>query len=195
MKKLAYLLSFLFVISIMSVQTLDAQNVHVLSKKEKKRIEKLRKEKERNMKRAASRTYYMELLKQKYFVFQADYVITPRGTSFVLSPDINFFSVHGNKVIIQLGLDGAIGPNGVGGITVNGSTMNYKFIPGNKNNMMISTDVSLVGPGLPPHVTMNVADDGTGQLTIQLGNGRILTLYGQVVSPKKASIFVGQSIF
>ncbi|MBN2614321.1 MAG: DUF4251 domain-containing protein [Bacteroidales bacterium] len=195
MKKIAYFVGMFLVMAVLFGQTADAQNAMILSKKEQKRIEKLRKEKERNMKRAASRTYYMELLKKKYFVFQADYVITPRGTSFVVSPDINFFSVVGNKVIIQFGLDGVIGPNGVGGITARGTIMNYKLVPGKKNNMYISTDVSLVGPGLPPHITMNVADDGTGQLTIQLNNGRIITLYGQVVSPKKASIFVGQSIF
>lgn len=195
MKKFAYFIGMLLVLSILFGQAADAQNVKSMTKKEQKRIEKLRKEKEKNMKRATSRNYYMELLKKKYFVFQADYVITPRGTSFVLSPDINFFSVVGKKVVLQFGLDGVIGLNGVGGITARGTTMNYKFLPGKKNNMFISTDVSLVGPGLPPHITMNVADDGTGQLTIQLNSGRIITLYGQVVSPKKASIFVGQSIF
>lgn len=195
MKKIAYFIGMLLVMALLSGQTADAQNVKHMTKKEQKRIEKLRKEKEKNMKLAASRTYYMELLKKKFFVFQADYVITPRGTSYVLSPDINFLSVVGNKMIVQFGLDGVIGYNGVGGITAKGTTMNYKFTTGKKNNMFISTDMSLIGPGLPPHITMNVADDGIGQLTIQLNSGRIITLYGQVVSAKKASIYVGQSIF
>jgi hypothetical protein len=196
MKKLAYLFSFLLVIGVLSSQATYAQNAHTITKKEKRRIERLRKEKEKKMQRAASRTYLMELLKHKYFVFQADYVISPGGTAYVVSPDINFLAVEGNKMVVQFGLNGVIGLNGVGGITARGTTMNYKFEPGiKKNNMTVVTDMSLDGPGLPPHLIMNVSDDGTGQLNIQLNNGRMITLYGQVVSPKKATIFVGQSLF
>lgn len=193
MKKTAFIVGLLFMF-FLSFQSLEAQNTHFLSKKEKRHIERLRKEKERSMQRAASRTYMIELLKNKYFTFQADYLITSYGNSLILDPSINFLSVDGNQMILQFGLDGRIGLNGVGGITARGTTLNYSFKPG-KNNLTVITDMNLFGPGLPPHINLNVTDDGTGELTIQFGNGNVITMYGQVVSPRKASVFVGQSLF
>lgn len=195
MKKLVYFLSLVLVFGFLVSGQGYAQNFQ-LTKKEKRRLEHLRKEKERKMDRATSRIYYSQLLKNKYFVFTADYLIGPEGTAFVVSQDINFLSVNGNKVILQFGREGFVGWNGVGGITARGTLMGYRFNPGkHKNSMTVTTNVNLIGPGLPPHIYINVSDDGTAQLNIQPGGGGMITMYGQIVSPKKAGIFVGQSIF
>ncbi|MBN2615848.1 MAG: DUF4251 domain-containing protein [Bacteroidales bacterium] len=195
MKKSVYWISMLLMALFLSVQTAAAQNSQALSKKEKRHIEHLRKIKERNMQRAASRSYYMELLKNRYFVFQADYVIGPNGASFGVSPDINFFSLNGNKTTLQFGLNGQIGFNGLGGVTTTGTIQNFKFNAKSKKNMEISGILNLqqIDPGLPPHINLFVADDGTGELDIRLASGNIVTLYGQIVSPKKARTFVGHN--
>ncbi len=195
MKKLVYFLGMFLVAGILSIQVGVAQNTGSLTKQEKNKIEKLRKEKEKKMQRALSKAYYAKLLKEKYFVFMADYVVGPNGTAFVVSPDINFFSVNGNNVVIQFGMEGVVGLNGVGGITARGTILDYKFNQGKKNNMSVTTDINLIGPGLPPHIYINVSDDGTAQLNMQTGNGALITMYGQIVSPRKAVIFTGQSIF
>lgn len=196
MKKLVYFIGVLLVFSVLSGQTTYAQHTKTLSKKEKRRIERLRKEKAKEKNLAASRAHYMEMLKNKDFVFQADYVITPRGTTYTLSPDINFLAVVGNRMIVQFGLDGYPGPNGAGGITVKGHPKGYTFTPGKKkNNMSVTSNMILIGPGQPPHIGLTVSDDGTGQLQVQLGYGRTLILHGQLITPKKAKIFVGQSLY
>ncbi|HDO06230.1 MAG TPA: DUF4251 domain-containing protein [Bacteroidetes bacterium] len=195
MKKLIYFISIFLVAGLLFGEVAYAQSKE-LTKKEKHHLERLRKKKERSMKRAISREYYTKLLKEKYFVFQADFLIGAHGESFVLSPDINFMSVNGNKVILQFGFNNAIGWNGVGGITVRGTLSNYQVHLGKKkNNLSMSTNMYLIGPGLPPGISLNVSDDGTAQLMVQPAGGPPFVVYGQIVSPKKANIFVGQSLF
>ncbi len=195
MKKLIYIIGIFLIAGFLFGEVANAQNVK-LTKREKHHLEQLRKKKERSMKRAISREYYTRLLKDKYFVFQADFLTGPQGTSFILSPDINFMSVNGNKVILQFGLNGVIGWNGVGGITVNGTLSDYEIHTGEKkNNLTMRTNVNLIGPGLPPNISMNVSDDGTGQLIVQPAGGPPFIVYGQIVAPKKANIFIGQSLF
>ncbi len=195
MKKLIYFTGIFLLAGLLFGEVAYAQN-QVLTKREKRQLEQLRKKKERSMKRKTSREYYTKLLKEKYFVFQADFLIGAHGESFVLSPDINFMSVNGNKVILQFGSNEAIGWNGVGGITVRGTLSNYQVHLGNKkNNLSLSTNLNLIGPGIPPGISLNVSDDGTAQLLVQPAGGNPFVVYGQIVSPKKANIFVGQSLF
>ncbi len=195
MKKLSYLIGIFIFAGLLFGGVTFAQNQN-LSKRQKHHLEQLRKKKERTMQREVSREYYTQLLKEKYFVFQGDYLVGQEGNSFILSPDINFMSVNGNNIILQFGFNGAIGWNGVGGITVRGTLQGYQLHAGKKkNNLSMSTNVNLIGPGLPPTITMNVSDDGTAELIVQPAGGGPIIVYGQIVSPKKADIFVGQSLF
>ncbi|VAW29561.1 hypothetical protein MNBD_BACTEROID07-1800 [hydrothermal vent metagenome] len=195
MKKLIYIIGIFLIAGLVFAEVANAQNKG-LTKKEKHRLEQLRKKKERSMKRTISREYYTKLLKEKYFVFQADFLIGPRGTSFVLSPNINFMSVDGDNVILQFGFEDAIGWNGVGGITVRGTLSDYQVHPGKKkNNLSMSSNIYLIGPGLPPSISLNVSDDGTAQLVVQPAGEPPFIVYGQIVSHKEAAIYIGQSLF
>jgi hypothetical protein len=194
MKKIANFIGILLLALALSGQTAWAQHQQ-LTKKEKRHLEQMRKKKERTLEHQASRAYYMELLSKKYFVFEADYLVGPEGQSFILTPNINFMSVNGNNVVLQFGFDGVVGWNGVGGITVRGNLSNYKVDTTRRNNLMVTTDVNLIGPGLPPHITLNVSDDGTAFLTILPATGGPINVYGQIFSPQKAAIFEGQSLF
>ena len=195
MKKLIYFIGIFLIAGLLFGEVAYAQNQE-LTKKEKHHLEQLRKKKERSMKREISREYYTKLLKEKYFVFQADFLTVPQGTSFILSPDINFMSVNGNNIILQFGFNGAIGWNGVGGVTVRGTLSDYQVHLGKKkNNLSMTTNMYLIGPGLPPNISLNVSDDGTAQLIIQPAGSAPIMVYGQIVSPKEADIFIGQSLF
>ncbi len=195
MKKLIYFIGIFLIAGLLFGGVAYAQN-QTPTKKEKHHLEQLRKKKERSMKREISRKYYTQLLKEKYFVFQADFLTGPQGASFILSPDINFMSINGNNVVLQFGFNGVIGWNGVGGITVRGTLSDYQVHLGKKkNNLYMTTNVNLIGPGLPPNIYLNVSDDGTAQLTIQPAGGAPIMVYGQIVSPKEADIFIGESLF
>ncbi len=195
MKRIGYLLGIFLLGCLLNSPAAMAQT-QTLTKKEKRHLEQLRRKKEKTKQREASHAYYLQLVQKKYFVFEADYLTDTRGNSFILSPDINFMKVTGDSVVLQFGFDNLIGWNGVGGITVRGTLYHYQVQEGKKNSgINVRTDMRIIGPGLPPHITLYVSDDGTGQLTIVTGDGTQLTLYGRVMSPDEATIFQGASLF
>ncbi len=195
MKRLRYLLGVLLVAGLLVAPAVEAQT-QTLTKKEKRHLEQMRRKKEKTKQREAAHAYYLQLLKKKYFVFQADYLTDTRGNAFILSPDINFMRVSGDSTVLQFGFDNVIGWNGVGGITVRGTLFHYQVQEGKKGSgINLRTDVQIIGPGLPPHLTLYVSDDGTAQLTIVTGTGTQITLFGRVVAPDQAAIFQGVSLF
>lgn len=195
MKKTAYFLSFVLAFVLLSVGTMYGLN-NKITRKEKRKLEHLRKKKNRKKNLALSRQYYYNLLKKKYYVFTADFAVNDEGISFVTDPQINFMSVVGDSVTFQFGRDGKIGWNGVGGITAHGILKHYKFNPGNKKRGMVVNSRALMnGPTQPPNFSLYVSDDGTAQLVLQLGNGEMLTLSGRIYSPENSGVYEGESMY
>ena len=65
----------------------------------------------------------VQALKNKDFVLEADRIEFKRGSFVYVTPNTNFVSVKGEKATIQLAFNTpAAGPNGIGGITVDGTT-------------------------------------------------------------------------
>lgn len=195
MKKVAYLFSMVLAMVFLSTGMVYSQNSKI-TRKEKRKLEHLRRKKNHKMDLALSVQYYKNLLKKKYFVFTADFVVNDEGISFVTDPQINFVSVIGDSVTFQLGRDGRIGWNGVGGITAHGRLQDYKFNPGNKKRgMIVSSSAIMNGPFQPPNFTLYVSEDGTAQMVLQLGNGEILNLSGRIYSPGNSGVYEGESMF
>jgi hypothetical protein len=195
MKKIAYILNMVLVMIFLSTGMVYSQNIRI-SRKERRKLEHLRKKKNHKKDLLLSKQYYYNLLKKKYFVFTADFAVNDEGVSFVTNPQINFVSVIGDSITFQFGRDGRIGWNGVGGITAHGTVNDYKFNPGNKKGGMIVTSSAIMnGPTLTPSFTLYVSDDGTAQLVLQTGNGEILTLTGRIYSPQNSGVFEGESMF
>ncbi|UBM63449.1 DUF4251 domain-containing protein [Candidatus Sulfidibacterium hydrothermale] len=173
------------------------QQTSTPTKKEKHHSERLTKKKEHAVQNNASRTYYLQLLKHKHFVFQADYLTGAGGQTVYLTPNVNFMSVNGKRIILQLGFNQKVSWNGVGGMTVHGTVYNYRIDQGKKkNNIFLYTNITRNdGQSLSPAISLNVSDNGTAQLIVQPPKGFPVVLYGKIVSPDKTNIFVGHSLF
>lgn len=194
MKKGAYflILNLIFFFLIVGVG-LSQENLSV--KKEKRKVARIKKKK-LEISNSKTRSYYSNLLQKKNFVFTADFVRTDEGLTFFLDPTINFVSVIGDSITFQFGKNGAIGWNGVGGITANGIIDNYKYFLSKKHKIMtVTTDANLNAPVLPPHFTLYVSDDGTAQLMLNPPGGGLVTMTGHIYSPRDSGIYKGQSVF
>ena len=195
MKRVKYFLGLVLAFVFLSTGMLHSQN-HVISHKEKRTLEHLRKKKNSKSDRSLSRAYYAQLLQKKYFVFTADFAMNDEGYTFVTDPEINFLSVIGNKFTFQFGKNGRMGWNGVGGVTLHGRVVNYKFIPGTrKKGMTLTSDAQMDGPISPPHFVLYVSDDGTAQLNLTLGNGEMFNFSGRIFSPQNSGVYEGSSLF
>jgi len=196
MKKLTYLIVISLLIGFSFPQNANAQQ-HILTQKEIRKIEKKKRKMIRLKRSLKSRAFYANLLKRHYFVFQADRLYGPGGLSYSVSPDINFFAVFKNKVVLQFGFQGIIGWNGVGGLTAEGFLDTYHFNPGKslKKALTIHGTIRPRGGGGSPYFNMTINDDGYATLDVlMIGGGRI-SMGGRLVSPQNASVFKGQTIF
>ena len=84
----------------------------------------------------------VQALKNKDFVLEADRIEFKRGRFVYVTPNTNFVSVKGEKATIQLAFNTpAAGPNGIGGITVDGTTSGVQMKTDKKGNVMYEMNV------------------------------------------------------
>ena len=108
-----------------------------------KAAEKAAKKAEKEAKKAAEAAEQMALfeqgvqaLKEKDFVLEAERVEFKRGQFVYVTPSTNFVSMKGDRATIQLAFNtAAAGPNGIGGITVDGSASNIEMKTDKKGNV------------------------------------------------------------
>lgn len=111
-----------------------------------KAAEKAAKKAEKEAKKAAEAAEQMALfeqgvqaLKEKDFVLEAERVEFKRGQFVYVTPSTNFVSMKGDRATIQLAFNGPVsGPNGIGGITVDGSASNIEMKTDKKGNVTFS---------------------------------------------------------
>lgn len=68
-----------------------------------------------------------EAIDNQTFVLEADRVYFKYGISAFVSSNTNFVGLDGDKAVVQVAFNVPFsGPNGLGGITVDGNASNYK---------------------------------------------------------------------
>ena len=81
---------------------------------------------------------------------EADRIEFKRGSFVYVTPNTNFVSVKGEKATIQLAFNTpAAGPNGIGGITVDGTTSGVQMKTDKKGNVMYEMNVQGVAVSAP----------------------------------------------
>ena len=91
-------------------------------------------------------------LEKSNFVLEADQLLFKRGGTAFVSSNTNFVSLSDNRAIVQVAPFNGGGPNGVGGITVEGSASNVKVQTDKKGNTTLSMNV--MGTGIS--ATVNI---------------------------------------
>lgn len=128
-----------------------------------------------------------EAIDNQTFVLEADRVYFKYGTSaFVSSND---------KAVVQVAFNVPFsGPNGLGGITVDGNASNYKVKTDKKGNIHVSMNV--MGIGISAQVNIDIPY-GSNNATVDIlpnFNSSHMTLSGQILPLKKANVFKGRSL-
>ncbi len=169
-------------VSLFSVQAQDEK----LSKKERKKMEKIAR---------IEKTYIKtgELLENKRFVLEADYLDNQRGNRIVVPNSLNFIKVDSIDAVLQIGRNSGIGNNGVGGTTAEGRIAKYQVSKNEKNKsydvrMNINTNIGNYD------VFMNVGSDGSARATISGITPGKLIYDGEIVSIDDSRTFKGRSL-
>ena len=134
-------------------------------------------------------------IRNKDFVLQVDDVTFKSGNTAFVNSSTNFISVKGNRAVVQISPSNfAAGPNGVGGVTVDGSISGYQITTDRKGRVNLTYNVS--GIGISAQVEVYIVPGSTyAQATIYPNfNSNTLWLSGTVVPYNNANVIEGSSL-
>lgn len=164
-----------------------AQETQKLSKKERKELKK--------QQQIAQKKAILDLLYNKEWVIEAHTVFDRYNQSYQLNPTINFVGVNGDEGAMQLGFDGLIGWNGVGGVTIDGSVTKYEIKEGKEKQSPVA-NLRFQGRGIGS-ATINITVNTSGQATAKVSGdfGDRITFSGIIKSLEESTVYKGQSLF
>ena len=134
-------------------------------------------------------------IRNKDFVLQVDNVTFQNGNTVFVNSSTNFISVKGNRAVVQISPSNfAAGPNGVGGVTVDGGISNYQITTDRKGRVNLTYNVS--GIGISAQIEVYIVPGSTyAQATIYPNfNSNTMWLSGTVVPYNNASVIEGSSL-
>ncbi|MEG1544402.1 MAG: DUF4251 domain-containing protein [Tannerellaceae bacterium] len=190
MKRVVLLLTVLF----FSAGALMAQQ-DGLSKKEAKKAEKEVKRAAQDAEESALFAQAADALTEREFVLEADRIEFKRGQFVYVTPSTNFVSMHGQRATIQLAFNGVMsGPNGMGGITVEGSATNVTMNTDKKGNITFSMMVQ--GTAVSANVTFRLTK-GNNKCTATVSpnfNSNRISFTGTLYPESESNVFKGRTL-
>ena len=137
----------------------------------------------------------VQALNDREFVLEAERITFRSGRSVYVNSNTNFVSLHGDNATVQIALNTPYaGPNGIGGITVDGRASNVKMETDKKGN--ISFSMFVTGAVISATVYFQMAN-GSNQCSVTVNpnfsNNRI-TFTGSLYSEVDSEVFKGRSL-
>lgn len=137
----------------------------------------------------------VQAVSDQEFVIEADRINFKGGQSVYVNANTNFISLHEDRAVIQLAFNTPhAGPNGIGGITVEGTASNIKKSTDKKGNILFSMNVIGVAVSATVHFTL-VKDSNqvTATVTPNFNSNRI-TFSGALLPESESQVFKGRSL-
>ena len=144
---------------------------------------KLREERRQEQARLDSLFYLQSVkaIEEKSFVLEADRVIFKRGQTAYVSSNTNFVALDGDKATVQIAFNIPVsGPNGIGGITVDGTVSGYE-----QNGVGISARVDITLPRNSQNASVTILPNF---------NSNRLTLDGHILPLHLSNIYKGTAL-
>ncbi len=187
MRKLIALVTLLLVGASFS---LSAQTT-AKEKREMDREERRAQEKAEDM---AAYQEAIQALKANKFVLEADRVIFANGQTAFVTMNTNFVLVNDQRGTVQVAFNiPNPGPNGIGGVTVDGSVSNMEMKMNSKGTVNASFNIQGIGISAQIFITLI---EGNNNATVTVSpnfNSNTLTLSGSLVPLSQSEIFKGTS--
>ena len=132
------------------------------------------------------------MVEYRRFVLEADRLRDKRGNTVNVPSTLNFIALDSINGVIQIGSNGYVGMNGVGGITVEGPVSNYQYTQNQKNKVY---NVSYVVRSVTGtyDVRMTVYPEGRADATISSAWPGQVNYNGYLVPPGLSRVYKGMS--
>ncbi len=138
----------------------------------------------------------VEALKQGAWVLEANDIMFRNGIVRYVSSSTNYVSVDDGNGVVQTAFTNFIySPNGLGGVTVQGSVSGVSMNMDKDGNVFYNC--SILGAGISATLNLTLTG-GTNQASIYISpnfNGNTLTMNGNLVPYDNSSVFQGTPLF
>jgi len=140
-------------------------------------------------------TIAVQALKEGKFVLEADQLVFKRGRSAFVSSTTNFVLMDGEHASVQIAANNALaGPNGIGGITVDGSRKEMKITTDKKGNVTCSFSVQGIGISAQVYITLTNGGNNASARISPNFNSNTLTLNGVLVPLSQSNVYKGRAL-
>ena len=134
-------------------------------------------------------------VKNQDFVLEAQTVQFRNGSTVFVNDMTNFISVKGNRAVVQISPSNfASGPNGVGGVTVDGMISGQEYRVGKKGFATYSFNVMGIGINAQVEIYLN---QGTNQASATIYpnyNANTVWIQGNIVPYENSRVIEGSSL-
>ncbi len=131
----------------------------------------------------------------RQFVLEADKVIFKHGETAYVNTNTNFVLMNDDRGTVQVAFNTPFGgPNGIGGVTVDGNVSNIKMKETKRGDVNASFAVQGIGISAQVFLTLT---RGSNEATVTITpnfNSNTLTLQGRVVPLEQSTIFKGRAL-
>jgi len=138
----------------------------------------------------------LEALKQGSWVLEANDIMFRNGIVRYVSSSTNYVSVDDGNGVVQTAFTNFIySPNGLGGVTVQGSVSGVSMNIDKDGNVFYNC--SILGAGISATLNLTLTG-GTNQASIYISpnfNGNTITMNGNLVPYDTSSVFQGTPLF
>ena len=134
-------------------------------------------------------------LQNQDFVLEANSVTFKDGSTVFVNSGTNFISVKGNKAVVQISPSNfAAGPNGVGGVTVDGMISGQQITRGKDGRIIFSMNVMGIGINAQVEIYMFPGSDQASATVYPNFNSNTVWMSGTIVPYEKSNVFEGMSL-
>ena len=201
-------MTFSVIVAVLSlaVPDISAQNGSGISKRQQE-LDKWHQEMEEFRARSEQRREINELtdsiagvqaaaaVQNRDFVLEADQVTFKNGYTAFVNSSTTFISVKGNRAVVQISPSNfASGPNGVGGVTVDGSISGMQRMVDKKGRTTISFNVMGIGINAQIEIYMVPGTNRASATIYPNFNSNTVWIEGDIVPYSSSNVFEGNSL-
>lgn len=134
-------------------------------------------------------------LENNEFVLEANRILFKYGNYVNVSSNTNFIKLKDQQATIQLAFDSPhVGPNGIGGITLDGTASNIKYKKNKKGVIDFSMNVQGVALSATVMITMTEGSNYCTAVVLPTFSGNRITFNGYLYSIDDSNIYKGRAL-
>ena len=134
-------------------------------------------------------------VQNKDFVLEANQVTFKSGATVFVNSSTNFISVKGDRAVVQISPSNfSAGPNGVGGVTVDGTVSGMQRMIDRKGNTTVSFNVMGIGINAQIEIYMTQGTNRASATIYPNFNSNTVWIEGEIVPYANSDVFEGMSL-